>query len=64
MPNYDFSVKVAFVELYKEQLYDLLSTQVRRHLFAELTNFHLSPSAALVFFDNLFDNLSHFCFYF
>ena len=28
MPSYDFSVKVAFVELYKEQLYDLLSTQV------------------------------------
>jgi hypothetical protein len=28
MPSYDFSIKVVFVELYKERLYDLLSTQV------------------------------------
>ncbi len=29
MSDYEFSIRVAFVELYKEQLYDLLSTQVR-----------------------------------
>jgi len=28
MSDYDFSVRIAFIELYNEQLYDLLSTQV------------------------------------
>ena len=29
MQDYVFAVRIAFIELYKEQLYDLLSTQVR-----------------------------------
>ena len=28
MSDYDFTVRIAFIELYNEQLYDLLSTQV------------------------------------
>ena len=60
MQNYDFTVKVAFIELYKELLYDLLSTQVCLFLSYNQINFEVTKCTTVTFLAFHLGTLIHF----